>query len=248
MKLAGLLLRERTRATTTATTTFNAPGIYYMPYGKTNFELQGRGTPGNPTTPGNPPVPGNVSGSNPGTPGNIAYYNYEPGFNYSYYVPAYSGILVYREVYWSVTYDAGNTYSYMDYQYLEYDPGPCPPPGTSYLSGYGYIQRYWYCGPVNYVYNPGYEQPAYYPPYYAAVYNPYYPGNPNYNPTTPGNPPVPGNTAPTNTVLGVNLPGGGSDSSAPVVGFTTISLQYTNAGVPVSVPSGGYITIRNLLP
>jgi hypothetical protein len=245
MKLAGLLLRERTRATTAATTTFNSPGIYYMPYGKTTFELQGRSTPGNPTTPGNPPVPGNVSGYNPGIPGNLAYYNYEPGFEYSYWVSGYSGPVRGVYIYHLQTFANGGQYSYTGYD-ESYNSMYCQPPGY-YTDGAFSVYNEWYCT-YYYLDNPPYEQFVYQPPYNAAVYNPYQPGNPNFNPTNPGNPPVPGNAGPTTNVLGVTLPGGNSDSSAPVIGFTTISLTYTNAGVPISVPSGGFVTIRNLLP
>jgi hypothetical protein len=46
-------------------------------------------------------------------------------------------------------------------------------------------------------------------------------------------------------VLGVALPGGASDAAAPVVDFTTILIDYTNAGTPIPVPSGGYVQIKN---
>jgi hypothetical protein len=83
------------------------------------------------------------------------------------------------------------------------------------------------------------------------------PGNPNYNPVVPAsggnvsgtntvnqNVLVPGNAASSTNVLGVSLPGGAADSAAPVVGPTTISIDYTNAGTPISVPPGGYVTVN----
>jgi len=78
--------------------------------------------------------------------------------------------------------------------------------------------------------------------------NPYYPAYSNYNTYYPAfsyNTAVPGNYGGTNYVLGVALPGGASDAAAPVVDFTTILIDYTNAGTPIPVPSGGYVQIRN---
>lgn len=246
MKLAGLLLRERTNVTTTATTTFNSPGIYYMPYGKTTFQLQGRSTPGNPTTPGNPgnpPVPGNVSGYNPGYPGNYAYT--EPGYPFEYTVYGYTGPVMYRNHYHQQNYANGGTYSYFGTD-ESYNFFYCQPPGY-YADPSGWTVYNGFSCSYGFVDNPPYNTFYYQPPY--PVYNPYTPGNPNYNPTTPGNPgnpPVPGNAGPTNNVLGVSLPGGNSDSTAPTIGFVTVALEFTNAGVPISVPSGGFVTIRNI--
>ena len=60
-----------------------------------------------------------------------------------------------------------------------------------------------------------------------------------YNPTVPGNPGTAGN------VLGVYFPGGGSDSAAPVVGATPVSIDYTTGGISISVVPGGYISVIN---
>jgi hypothetical protein len=101
-------------------------------------------------------------------------------------------------------------------------------------------------------------------PYYPAsggTLNPYYPAYSNSNPNTPAfytsnanynsfvaaftyTTTVPGNAASSTNVLGVSLPGGAADSAAPVIGPTTISIDYTNAGTPISVPPGGYVTIN----
>ena len=83
------------------------------------------------------------------------------------------------------------------------------------------------------------------------------PGNPNYNPVVPAsggnvsgtntvnqNVLVPGNAASSTNVLGVSLPGGAADIAAPIIGPTTISIEYTNAGTPIPVPTGGYVTIN----
>ena len=82
-----------------------------------------------------------------------------------------------------------------------------------------------------------------YNPYSPASYNEItVPGNPNFNPITPGN-------AGTNyAVLGVPLPGGASDTSAPVVGFSAITVAYSTSGVPISVPPGGYVAVQNKRP
>jgi len=106
--------------------------------------------------------------------------------------------------------------------------------------------------PGFYTSNPNYN--SYVP---AFSYTTTVPGNPNYNPVVPAsggnvsgtntvnqNVLVPGNAASSTNVLGVSLPGGAADSTAPVVGPTTISIDYTNAGTPISVPPGGYVTVN----
>ena len=54
------LLKEKTNVGVTTSTTFNSPGTYTLPYGKTVVRIGGRGASGNPAT------PGNFSYSNPG--------------------------------------------------------------------------------------------------------------------------------------------------------------------------------------
>ena len=46
------LLKEKTNVGVTTSTTFNSPGTYTLPYGKTVVRIGGRGTPGNPATGG----------------------------------------------------------------------------------------------------------------------------------------------------------------------------------------------------
>ena len=287
MKLAGLLRRERTTVTTVGTTTFNAPGIYYPPYGKTVIQLSGRGSPGNLTVSGTyagynyyeymtyvpasggsysgdnsynygtyvSAVPSNYAGTNPSTPGNatgviqwVAYrtdmfQNSYFGTPYSYYFWSSYYLSGYGADYSlpSTTYNLPAQQSYApDYYY-----------NTAIYTSYSYSQSF---------YNPATPGNAYYNPYSAAYtyytyvggnpnYNPYYPaynyytgvpGNPNYNPT------VAGTTAPSYNVVGVSLPGGLADSAAPVIGFSTVSINYTNAGTPISVPPGGYVSIKNI--
>jgi hypothetical protein len=84
----------------------------------------------------------------------------------------------------------------------------------------------------------GYYQPTYY------YTNPTYYNPTTYNPTVPGNT-IPGNQGGSYVVLGVPLPGGISDSSAPVVGPTPASVDYISGGISISVPPGGYVSIIN---
>lgn len=70
MAIGKNLLKEKTNVGVKGTTTFNAPGNYKAPYGKTTVTLGGRGASGNPGNPGNPTVPGNHVPGNyvPGNP------------------------------------------------------------------------------------------------------------------------------------------------------------------------------------
>jgi hypothetical protein len=370
MKLAGLLQRERSAVAVVGTTTFNAPGIYYPPYGKSVFLLSGKGTPGNAT------VPGNISGSNtysystyvPASGGNVAAYYPATGgnvsgdnsYSYSTYVPASGGNYA-GETYGGANYGGQNPASGGNYagtnpatggNYANTNP-PVPITstatvnyGSNFVQHYRYdysYQTYYYNSSFNYYtsyadpsgyasgtfpgsnpnlynpcsdfvsyynvkistatntvtngynpgtanynpvvpgnpyYNPYYPATPYYVPYNVPYYNPYtpaytyntyVPGNPNYNTyypaysnyntyypaytyntTVPGNPnynpTVPGNTGTTYNVLGITLPGGPSDTSAPVIGYSIISVDYTTAGVPISVPPGGYVAIQNKYP
>jgi hypothetical protein len=313
MSLAFLLLKDRTNSIVTNSVVFNAPGIYYPPYGKAVFQITGQGSPGNTTVPGNvsgnnsytttTPVPasgGNVEAYVPASGGNYAGTN---AYTYSTYVdavpPSYAGINpatpgnsatnpaipgntgpIFFENY--AVASVNNTYITVNYYYSSryiYAPQGTPQPAGSYRTQYNpntydYIYIDYYNNgtydnsiPGNVYTNPATPGNIYYNPYYPAytydtyvpgnpIYNPYYPGYSNYNPYVPAytyTTPVPGNpnynptvsgTAGTNyTVLGVPFPGGAADSSAPVIGLTTIVIDYTNAGTPISVPPGGYITV-----
>lgn len=278
MKLFKGLLRERTRASVLQTITFNAPGTYYPPYGKTTFEIQGRGTPGNPTTGGNyagtnPEEPGNVSGYNPPTGGNYAGTNPETGGNYAGTNPTTGGNYAgtnpstggnYAGVNWSsfITNSYRNTTNNTWRSFYSGFSGSnpnCPTPSSGATANWQYSYQY-DCTPR---YNPVVPGNDYYNPvvpgndYYNPIepgndyYNPVVPGDANYNPSVPGNdyynPVEPGNSGAPANVLGVTLPGGASDSPAPVVGFLAISpVSFTNAGVAISVPPGGYVSIKNL--
>ena len=94
-------------------------------------------------------------------------------------------------------------------------------------------------------------------------YNPYTPGPPTgtYNPVvygtyagsyspTPGNPvaAVPGNAGGSASAFGITMPGAPSDTAATVVAATPINYYAypDSSAYPVSVSSGGYVTIKIL--
>ena len=230
MKVSGLLRRERTNAIVKETVTFNAPGTYYPPYGKSNFRLQGRSTPGNSTT-YNPTIPGNFVAGNYASGGNQGYVPASFVIQYFYFQYVYQ---IYMQ--WN-----GFPFGFVAYYYFS----------TFTENGYGVFGYniwgdgnewsyyvYWTGGAYTEQVAAGYFQPAYYytnPTYYNPAYT---------NPTTPGNT-IPGNQGTSYTVLGVPLPGGGSDSSAPVIGPTPISVDYVTSGISISVPPGGYVSIIN---
>jgi len=230
MKISGLLRRERTNAIVKETVTFNAPGTYYPPYGKTSFRLQGRSSPGNPTT-YNPTVPGNT------VPGNVTANANQvtvPG-NFVYQFTYFQYVYQIRQ-YWD-----GYPFGFIDYYYFA--PSPY---FNSYVWGYnvfGYgntwsLYDYWTGGGYTQAVPVGYSNPTYF------YFNPTYYNPTTYNPTVPGNA-IPGNQGSSYIVLGVPLPGGISDSSAPVVGPTSASVNYISGGISISVPPGGYVSIIN---
>jgi hypothetical protein len=243
MKISGLLRRERTNAVVKETVTFNAPGTYYPPYGKSNFTVTGQAGTGNPTSPGNTipgnTIPGNAVPGNPvpGTPypasgGNVAYYTT-------------STVYLYHD-YWGGTYPGRggfNSYSFTDfrgYGGITFPPWAQQAPDGSW--GYWYMG---YDGP----YGSQQQTSAVNNPYYPAGTNPSYTNPTTFNPTntnpTTYNPTVPGNPGTAGNVLGVYFPGGGSDSAAPVVGATPVSIDYTTGGISISVVPGGYISVIN---
>lgn len=275
MTVSKAFFLEQTNAATKATTTFNAPGIYQPPYGKTVYLLQGQGQPGNASSGGNyagtnPTTGGNYAGTNPGSGGNYAGTNPSTGGNYAGTNPTTGGNPAGTNPPTGGNYAGSNPTTYTIYAYsadfgsFSIGSGNGPLPAPAYNSTYGWYFTYANGAPTtpgtayynptvpgNAKYNPTVPGNPYYNPVVPgnAYYNPYYPGNAYYNPTVPGNayynPYVPGNSGPTNNVLGVTLPGGPADSSAPVVGYTPVSISFTNAGTPVSVPTGGYIKIQN---
>jgi hypothetical protein len=233
MPLSKNLRKERSQSISLQTVTFNAPGVYYPPYGKSVFELSGRGSPGNTT------VPSTVSGSNSNT--------------YYYYQPPIPGDLNYNYGGMNGYYQGGQMYEFSSSAY-----GPIY--GGATETGYGF-SRDGVPGPVStpdytinfYAYGYSYYEPPQYPspilipgnynpdtPGYPASYT--NPGNPNYNTA------VPGTAGANSAVLGIPLPGGAADTAAPVIGYSAVQVSYVTAGVPISVPPGGYVVIRNKLP
>jgi len=286
------LFEEKTNVGVQETTTFNAPGNYLAPYGKTTVYISGKGSPGNYAS------GGNVAGSNqyynsptyaPAYNNSYVAYNpavYQPAYNnsYSYYNSGYYSPAVYTPAqpaspstgacFYSVSwyYNCGYTQYQAGTNYRSY-PAACS--GYSTSGGYSYNDAGGYhviyysisvsggspaspssytpCSytPGNSVYVPGNYVPASYTPstpynvpgnYVPAVYTPgtLVPGNPNYNPYVLGSSSSPSN------VLGVTFPGGSACATAPTVSCTSTTVAYISGGTSVSVPPGGYITIKNV--
>lgn len=214
MAIGKNLLKEKTNVGVKGTVTFNAPGNYKAPYGKTTVTLGGRGATGNPGNPGNPTVPGNY------VPG-----NYNPGAPHST-----------RSI------------------YNQYSPGSQGPrssggdgPFGGAFSPRSHFTTYTYWG-----------QSLHQSVTYTVDYSVGASTNPGHtNPTSPGNPGNAGNPGSNATIEGVYFPGGaggnagpasspgGAGSTAPTVSPTTVAVQYTTAGISVTVPSGGYLDFTN---
>ena len=264
-------LQKTWRASGTGTQTYNAPTNYSIPYGRYQITVTGRGgtgtaaVPGNPNynpyvpgnsftnpfTPGNPNynpyVPGNP-GTNPGTPGNAYFNPYTPGnpgtnpstpgnpnYNPGYYAPGSYNFFF--DDYTPGTFTPGNV------------SGSNPPtPGNSFTnpgSGGNFAGTNPFT-PGNSFTNPGSGGNF-------AGNNPGTPGNTGFNPgsggnfagTNPTTPAVPGNAS---TALGVTMPGSNTGGTpAPATPATLVSYYSypDNATYPVSVPSGGYVTITS---
>jgi hypothetical protein len=211
MKAFKALKLEKTNVANKATVSFNSPGNYVAPYGKTVVRVSGRGASGNATTGGNyagesyvstnPTTGGNYAGesyvsTNPTTGGNYA------GESYLYTNPTTGGNYAGESYLYTNPTTPGNTvpgtcvstlYQYFTANnYTTYDefPGPCSPLGTSGCSPWPPGGDY--CIVYGYYTNPSSSNPPtpgndVYTPYY----NPTVPGNdvytPYYNPTVPGN-------------------------------------------------------------
>ena len=83
-----------------------------------------------------------------------------------------------------------------------------------------------------------------------ATYSAFVEGTSYTNPvvagTTAYTPYVVGNAASSTNILGVTLPGGATATAAPVVGYVTLAIDYSAAGIPITVPPGGYVKIKNI--
>lgn len=161
MKLSKQLRLEKTNVGIKANTTFNAPGNYVPPYGKTKVRIGGRGQSGNYSSGGNyageyyageayagtNPSTNAYAGTNPSTPGNVVGTLYQWFDNDSYT-------------------------SYSEYQ--GFDASNIPPSTSgAYHAEYG---AYYNAGTPGNAYYSQVPGNAYYTPYYAAYYNTYYPG------------------------------------------------------------------------
>lgn len=214
--------RERTIASNkVASQTLNSPGIYQPLYGKNTTTVGGRGMSGNPSS------PGNVANYNAAVPGNVAGYNPPVGGNQN---PP-SGTAFYT------TYAQGKG-NFPPYYSTSSGsaPIPLPAPYSTYFDSTNNSANYnGSYTTVDYGYSPGNYNPS---TPGSAYYNPALPGNANYNP------PVVGNAGTPATILGVYFPGGVAGSVAPVVGDTIVNVPYVSSGVPITVPSGGYVIIK----
>ena len=87
-------LEKTWRASGTGTFTFNAPGNFSVPYGKSDITVEGKGGTGEAEVVGNPnynpPVDGNIASYNPDTGGNFANNN-PPETNIANYNPVIAG-------------------------------------------------------------------------------------------------------------------------------------------------------------
>jgi len=230
-KISLNLRREPTDVDATVTTTFNAPGNYVPPYGKTTILVGGQGAPGTATSGGtyagtNPASGGNYAGTyspsggnywytNPATPGNYAGTN-ATGYYWSQYVTinGYSayGYTAYNTGYNTVNsdYPTINISGYFNsYGVARYDAT-----GTKYVVGYANQLIMYatndsatYAVPASYSVGgnyTNYQQISVVPG--GAYYNPTVPGNAVYTPISPGyayyNAPVPGNAYYNPTVPG----------------------------------------------
>ena len=234
MTISKLLFREKTPGLPRQIITFNAPGTYHPPYGKSQYLLQGQGEPGTPNAGGtyagtNPATPGGISGYNPPVPG-----TYLAGGNANYNPTMLHGS-------WGL-FNQSNLPPYP----TQYFTGVWGPSATQPASGVTYpanMSAY----AVYYLTPP--PVPGNVANYNTTYYNPASPGNATYNPSVPGNayynPSTPGSVGAPASILGVALPGGGIGSAAPIVGYVPININYTDAGIPISVPPGGYVKIQN---
>lgn len=186
----------------------------------------------------------------PGT----AYYNYSPA--YSYTNPGYTdwvevyGIVYYTygsdyTTYWREVYVPGNTvnvaasypYAGMNQAYNVSVYVPASYPYAAYVPAYSYSTyvpaQYPYAGTNNPSYPYAGTNAAQYP--YAGSYNPSYPYAGTY-PTT--------YTTGSNVTFGNFVTFyGGSGTAATPVSATALSFSYSTTQIPVTVPTGGYVTI-----
>lgn len=263
MKFSSRLYREMTNVPLRTSTTFNAPGTYYPPYGKTVFTIAGRGTPGNASVPGNqvsnppysnspynnPPTSNPPTANNPSTnpPTMNAPVQNAPSTNPATSNPPTTNPPSQDFVFVSIR-------SNCPPGYFLIDGGDSGSGGTQTKECQGTIPGNVVPGnvvPGNVV--PGNTTPG------NTVPGNLVPGNVTPGNTVPGNlvpgnwvpgnsysnPSTPGNAGAPSSVLGVPFPGGGANASAPIVGEVSLALGFSKTGIAVAVPPRGYVVIKN---
>ena len=153
---------------------------------------------------------------NPVVPGNANYNPYVPGnANYNPYVPGNA--------------NAAGTNPPSGGNFAGYNPAT----GGNIVTASTYV-----AATPN---TPAYNNTATYSAFVegTAITNAVVPGTTAYTPY------VVGNAAGSTNILGVTLPGGATATAAPVVGYVSIAINYSAAGIPITVPPGGYVKIKN---
>jgi len=248
MSLGKLLFREKTNAAVKTNTTFNAPGNFPIPYGKTVVNVGGRGASGNTTTypyaSTNPTTYPYVS-TNPSAPGN-AYYNYVAGNDVYTTSPG-------NAIYNTTPGTANYNYVAASYPYASTNPTTYPYAGTNatmYAGGSSVDTEYLNPGAPPNIYGaagPNWGPAASVPsptnntagasngPVYRTIYT-YY----NVNSTTPGGPTynTVAGTANYNYVAASYPYASTNPTTYPYAGSnpTTYPYSYTN---PASYPYAG---------
>ena len=224
MPLSKNLRKERSQAIDLNTITFNAPGVYYPPYGKAAFQIDGRGSPGNPSSYYTAPAPPNAN-YNPVTPGTNGTTVGARQQTYVYYT---------KDVYQppAVYYDQYNTFPVSWNDPYTKVGWAAPDPISGYNQQFDAPFNRFRVTESVFTYSE-----------VGDYVNAAIPGNiVSYN-TEYQNVLLPGNSSPATNILGITFPGGNGDSQAPVIGRATVPVDYTNAGTPISVPPGGYVKI-----
>ena len=256
-------LEKTWRASGTGTTTFNAPGNFTLPFGKSVTTVQGRGGTGNPGTTGNisayNPPSGGSANYNSFTSGNANYnpispstviYNPTSGGN-AYFNPAFPGSDYYNPV------SGGNPYynpivpgnaNYNAYQSGTDFYNPVVPGTTTYNSPLVRVEQWVTYEPfTENFYNVFFQNPSPCPtPFGQFDSNGAYIQTYYYCETVPGNsttnPPTGGNYAGTNAPSGGNFAGNNPSSGGNYAGVNP-SSGGNYAGT--NPPSGGNVAGYN---
>lgn len=226
MAIGKNLLKEKTNVGVKASVTFNAPGNYVAPYGKTVVRIGGRGASGNAGNPGNP--------GNNTVPGNFVPGNYVPG----------PGI---RQITITNTYSPASGFSKpFSTTY------PCCSTQPFYqfngLNCYG--QQWWQTvnASINYSLCSFTNPPSTNPTVPGTAGNIGSAGNAGSNATIGGISFPAGSGGNAGAAGNIGSPGGagGPAGTAPTVSPTATVLEYNPSGFSVTVPAGGYVDIDNI--